>query len=179
MQISFDCPHLFNDKSRLSENGKKIFKECMAKLRGNANRNVPPLTRNGSLVTFDLPFVFHAGSTPTENAIALQALLHCLTAINEDYLRHCPDSAYLYESGIYYDRTEIWDSIPALYRRGYGDCKSLSCALVAERRAQRREAVPVFRWVAVKESSAPFHVFYHILVLAEDGWGTRAKFVVW
>ncbi len=147
----------------------------MRELRRARRTDIRPLKRHGSLVTFDLPHVFHADSTPAENAEALRTLLRALVAINEDYLREYPYTPRLYDAGIVYDRTDIWDSIPALYRRRYGDCKSLTCALVAERHAAGREAEPVFRWIAQRKGFGPFDVLYHILVLGEDGWEDPSK----
>jgi len=153
---------------------QRVFKACMARLRGNANRKIPPLQRDGNYVTFKLPYAFNLKSTKTDNAEALQALLHCLVAINIDYLENYPYTPLLYNSGVYYKRTEIWDSIPALYARGYGDCKSLACALVAERIVRGEKAEPVFRWIKL-ESPQKLHLFYHILVLSENGWEDPSK----
>src|ERR1700733_3808372 len=94
-------------------------------------------------VTYNLPHVFYPGSSPTANAQALEKLLETLTEANVEYLRRNP-TVRLYNSGVYYDRTTEWDSIPALYTRRYGDCKSLTCALVAEYRLQGLRAKAVF-----------------------------------
>ena len=175
MRITFDVPHLFEDGSRLSKNGQAILRSCMHELRRACGKSIKPLARHGSLVTFELPHVFHADSTPAENAQALRILLHALVAINEDYLSKYPRTPRLYDAGIVYDRTEVWDSIPALYRRRYGDCKSLACALVAERHAGGRKAEPVFRWIASRPDRSKFDILYHILVLGEEGWEDPSK----
>jgi hypothetical protein len=121
-------------------------------------------------ITFDLPHVFYPGASPVGNAMALRALLNCLIEINSAYLRdHTVKS--LYNSGVVYGRTQIWDTIPALYQRGYGDCKSLTAALVAERRKQGLQAVPVFRFKQRTDGNTDFH----ILVRTPSGFEDPSK----
>lgn len=72
-------------------------------------------------ICFDLGGVFYDGSSDEDNAIALQQLLECLIGINRLYLRRFR-APKLYQSGVRYARTQIWDSIPDLVKRGYGDC---------------------------------------------------------
>lgn len=108
-------------------------------------------------ITFDLPHVFFPGSSSEENAYALRALLDCLITLNRAYLRNHAVPA-LYRSGVVYGRTKVWDTIPALYQRGYGDCKSLSAALIAEYREQGIECQPVFRWVQRANGVKDFHI---------------------
>jgi hypothetical protein len=57
-----------------------------------------------------------------------------------------------------YGRTKVWDSIPALYARGYGDCKSLTAAYIAEYRLGGVACEPVFRFVRNKDKSKDFHI---------------------
>ena len=103
--------------------------------------------------------VFMPGSSPRANSFALKALLDKLTDANSDYLANMnPAALPLYSSGVYYARTTEWDSIPVLYWRGYGDCKSLTCALVAEYRRMGKQADPVFRYVKNKKGSYDFHI---------------------
>jgi hypothetical protein len=81
-----------------------------------------------------------------------------------------------------YGRTDDWETIPALYSAGYhgtdkpgtsfpthygrfGDCKSLSAALIAEYRFQGRAAEPEFRFADLPGGSRLFH----ILVRTEQG----------
>jgi hypothetical protein len=113
----------------------------------------------------NLPHVFNRRSTRDENAAALRILLESLIALNLAYLdtHHAPP---LYESGVRYGRTTIWETIPALYERGYGDCKSLTAALCAERRKRGRFANPVFRYA----QNASGGINYHILVQTESGF---------
>ena len=121
-------------------------------------------------VTYNLPHVFYPGSSPTANAQALEKLLETLTEANVEYLRRNP-TVRLYNSGVYYDRTTEWDSIPALYTRRYGDCKSLTCALVAEYRLQGLRAKAVFRHVMNSKGSYDFH----ILVRTPNGFEDPSK----
>jgi hypothetical protein len=97
-------------------------------------------------VCLDLGDVFHPGASDDDNAQALQALLECLVTINRVYLRRHPRTPKLYDSGVRYVRTQVWDSIPDLLARRYGDCKSLTAMLVAELRQQGEQAKPVFRF---------------------------------
>ena len=114
---------------------------------------------------FNLPHVFNQSSSRDENAAALKALLDCLIALNVAFL-DSNSAAPLYGSGVRYGRTTIWETIPALYQRGYGDCKSLTAALVAERRKQGILANPVFRWIRNDKGG----INYHILVQTADGF---------
>jgi hypothetical protein len=117
-------------------------------------------------ITFDLPHVFFPGSDQEENAHALGILLACLVRLNRAYLRNHSVPA-LYQSGVVYGRTQVWDTIPALYQRGYGDCKSLTAALIAEYLQKGIACKPVFRWMPRQDGSG--NTDYHILVLKESG----------
>jgi len=112
-------------------------------------------------ITFSLPHVFYPGSNRDEDADALRDSLDYLIRLNLSFLRHTA-VAPLYQSGVRYGRTTIWDTIPALYKRGYGDCKSLTAALVAQYRIARIDCAPVFRWVRRNDGSGSTD--YHILV---------------
>ena len=114
----------------------------------------------------DLPQAFYPGSSPVVNSYALKRLLEILTEANVEYLAKCP-AVGLYNSGVFYDRTTEWDSIPALYRRGYGDCKSLTCALVAEYRKQGKNASATFRHVVNSKGSYDFHIL--VMLSTPDG----------
>ena len=110
-------------------------------------------------ICFDLGHVFHSRANETENAFVLRSLMNCLVDINISYIKLSKNPVKkLYESGIYYDRTEIWYPIPALYALGHGDCKSLSAALVAEYRIKKIRARPVFRFRANKLGGNDFHI---------------------
>ena len=112
-------------------------------------------------IAFDLQHVFHPTSSSLDDAEALKILLDALIRLDLSYVRrHNP--APLYKSGVVYGRTTIWDPIPALYARGYGDCKSLSCARIAEYLAQGIPAKPVFRF---RKRPSDGGKDFHILIL--------------
>jgi hypothetical protein len=116
-------------------------------------------------ITFDLADMFGGGTSAVADARLLTVLLEALIDANLVYLRdHAAKS--LYRSGVVYARTRVWDTIPALYSRGYGDCKSLSAALCAEMRHRGEAAIPVFRWKQAADGSK----LYHILVQTSRGW---------
>ena len=125
------------------------------------------------IVPFTCDHVFSLESSRTENALVLRRLLDCLTGINEDYLRYhsTPD---LYESGVFYKRQELWEPIPALYSRGWGDCKSLACALVAQYRKAGIPCETVFRWKVNGQGSDGWTLF-HILVQTPTGFEDPSK----
>ena len=114
--------------------------------------------------TFDHPHVFHPESDRRENARVLELNLEYLIAVNRLY-RRFHSAPVLYQSGVRYERTVVWDSIPALYARQGGDCKSLTAALVAERRDKGLRVRPVFRWIKNEAGDSD----YHILVMHENG----------
>ncbi len=75
----------------------------------------------------------------------LRTLVDALVAINRHYIRrHAPRP--IYGAGLRYGRTEEWDTIPALYARGFGDGKSLAAARIAELLEGGVDAEPVFRY---------------------------------
>jgi hypothetical protein len=123
-------------------------------------------------ITINLPHVFSPGSTPVENAPVLQALLEALIAINRDFLKRRPWCPRLYDTSVYYARTYWWEPIPALYLRGFGDCKSLAAALIAEYRNAGIPAKPVFRW---SENPQTGSRDFHILVQTANGFEDPSK----
>ena len=163
MQITFDIPHVFQPGSDPEENDvvREIVKGYVRKITQSSAKThvVPSVKKTGKTqVTFDLPNAFDASSTPHTNAKVLQMLLHCLCDIDADYLKRRTGIPALYDSGVRYGRTQVWDSIPALYARGYGDCKSLTCALVAEYAMLGVATMPVFRWVVAPDNQTNFHI---------------------
>ena len=125
------------------------------------------------IIPIGLPHVFFPGSDPAENAEVLKATLEYLIAVNRYFLRHHPETPSLYESGVVYGRTVVWDSIPAVIERRFGDCKSLTAWLIAERRNRGLECMPVFRWIGKPGRGMQFH----ILVQTPDGFEDPSKFL--
>jgi hypothetical protein len=117
---------------------------------------------------------FSPDTSPVENAYALRALLDCLVRLNESYLKYHPKTPALYRSGVYYERVDEWLPIPALYQLGYGDCKSLAAALIAEYRAAKIPCEATFRWI-VRPHAPELVRDFHILVEVENGWEDPSK----
>lgn len=134
-------------------------------------------------ITLNIHQAFYPGASELDNALALRALLDCMVNLNLAYLRY-HSAPPLYESGVVYGRTDIWEPTKSLYlpnkhshQRGRtlfwdpigtsggkqrGDCKSLSSALIAEYLMKGKKAEPVFRWVKRKDHSGLLD--FHILV---------------
>jgi hypothetical protein len=128
-------------------------------------------------ILFSLPHVFSGPASPADpelahvdNACALRVLLDALIGLNLAYMRfhQCKP---LYKAGVRYGRTQEWECIPALYRRRYGDCKSLAAALIAQYRLAGVQADPVFRWVVNDDGGTD----YHILVQTNTGFEDPSK----
>ena len=126
-------------------------------------------------IVFNLPQVFSQGSDRAENSLVLRALLDNLIRINLIYLACESDRGRpvpsLYRSGVRYGRTVWWEPIPALYERGFGDCKSLTAALIAEYRNEGIPCNPVHRWIDGPNGTTN----YHILVQTERGFEDPSK----
>lgn len=173
MEITFNLPHLNQPGSSTAEKDKAlgVLTDCIKRIRLDIPGGLKAkLRQHGSYFTFTLPHVFVAGANDVDNSIALNALLECLTRINQLYLQYHPGTPELYHSGVRYARTKLWESIPALYDRTYGDCKSLTAALVAQYRHEGRKSKPVFRFKPRSHGTD-----YHILVLSEKGWEDPSK----
>jgi hypothetical protein len=123
------------------------------------------------IIPIGLPHVFYPGSDPEANAEVLKTTLIYLIAINRGYLRRHPRTPGLYESGVVYGRTVVWDSIPAVLDRTFGDCKSLTAWLIAERMQQGFDCQPVFRF----RNAPDGQLLYHILVQTPDGFEDPSK----
>ena len=123
--------------------------------------------------TFRIDKAFTPSSSDLQNAAALATLLACLCQLNGIWLLFHPLTPPLYATSVYYQRTEVWDTIPALYQRGYGDCKSLTAVRVPELRRGHIWARPVFRFKELPEGT-----MYHILIMFQDGtWEDPSKFL--
>ncbi len=184
MQITFSLPHVFFPGSPPIENthARRILVDCQSQLNQpyQQARSAPALYQVGTrCVVFTLPHAFVPDASIEENSHALKCLLECLVDFNRLFLAYNHPTNYvppLYESGVFYKRTEVWDSIPALYQRGYGDCKSLSAAYVAQAIRGGRDCAPVYRWIPRPEKNGRIPrleeggpVDYHILVQEADG----------
>lgn len=119
-------------------------------------------------ITFDLPHVFYPGSSSREDAEVLRAMLDMLVRVNLSYLRRHPATPPLYRAGVTYGRTEVWDSIPALYARRYGDCKSLSAARIAELTIKGVQCQPNFRFAPRPNGAKDFHILVQSYTGFED-----------
>ena len=118
------------------------------------------------IIPFELSHEFSEGSTPEENSFALKALLGALVALDVGFLRRTRDVPRLYASGIVYVREPHWLTTETMYLQGYGDCKSLTAAIIAERLFYDRvQCTPVFRDIRRKDGLLDFH----ILVMNPDG----------
>jgi hypothetical protein len=139
-------------------------------------------------ITFNFPNVFVPSASALDNALALRALLNCMIELNVAYLKH-HNVPLLYDSGVRYGRTHIWEPIAALYLpnkilqgrywfpEGHtggakiGDCKSLGTARVAELRIRGKRAEPTFRFAKKWDGG----LMFHILVQGPDGWEDPSK----
>lgn len=125
-------------------------------------------------IVYNLPHVFYAGSNRADNAAVLRAMLDMLIRVNISYLQSMNKRGHavapLYGSGVVYARTVWWEPIPALYERGYGDCKSLTCAKVAEDFMQGLKTRAVFRF-----NPKPKSTDYHILQQVTGGYHDPSK----
>lgn len=164
MQIVFAIPGFSTDSN--SVEGREVCKTidwCAARV---GSRKYKP-----GAVVFTIDRAFGRRSSNLVNAAALETLLACLTELNSIWLKYHSNHVALYDSPVYYKRTLIWDTIPALYARGFGDCKSLTACLVAELRRRGIWCRPVFRHMASVNST-----MFHILVMLSDGsWDDPSK----
>jgi hypothetical protein len=117
-------------------------------------------------ITFNINDAFNSQSNDLTNAYILRALLNCMVELNKAHLILNPKTPRLYESGVKYARTVLWEPIPALYARQMGDCKSLATARIAELQLQGVSCEPVFRFYTRPDGNKDFH----ILVRTARGW---------
>lgn len=180
MDITFSVLHAFTPGSSPAGNDdvRRILRDCLVRLnRAHSTNGVGPARYwvNGRLVVWHLPHVFVRKGNKDSNAYALNCLLECLIELNLSYLKYGGNYSIptLYDSSVYYKRTQIWDTIPALYKLGYGDCKSLSAALIAQYRWQGIECAPVFRFVERADGTESLD--FHILVQTATGFEDPSK----
>jgi len=196
MQIAFAIPHFDSASTSPVERERmlSILKSAVSALQrahgvsraasASSPSGAVHGTRGTKKFAFSLPSFFNTLSSQTDDDKALRILLDALTEINTVYLEFHPNTPSLYPRGaqpvytggpVFYARTQIWDPIPALYRRGYGDCKSLSAALIADYRRKHIEAYPVFRWVRTTDPNRKGETNYHILVQTAKGFEDPSK----
>jgi hypothetical protein len=172
MQITFNLQHVLNPGSSLDVNtdALRTLRGCLTRLNRARPHNgiAPALYRiDGHCVVWDIPFAFYDGASDEVNAGCLRALLDCLIDFNIMLLKRLPDVTPLYQSPVFYKRTQVWDAIPALYNKGFGDCKSLTAALIAEYRMRGVQCIPEFRFDPPKVPGGT--MLFHILVRTLTG----------
>jgi len=117
------------------------------------------------LIQYNISHAFYPGSDKTLNARTLRVLMRNLIELNLIYLEEAPRLGYavplLYASGVVYDRTVWWEAIDALYKRRFGDCKSLTGAWIAEQLLRGVRCQPVFRWVENEDGTIEYHILAH------------------
>ena len=123
-------------------------------------------------VVFSIDRAFYPRASNKANAAALETLLACLCALDSIWLKYHPNHVPLYQTGVYYERTLVWDTIPALYMRGFGDCKSLTACRVAEMRRAGIWCRAVFRHKS-QVSSTMFHIL--LMLGGLDDWEDPSK----
>lgn len=164
MHITFAIPGFLTDAQSAEGRQVRYVVDWCAKKVGSAK------FKPGAVV-FSIDRAFKPRASDLDNATALENLLACLTALDTIWLRYHPATPSLYSTPVYYARTLVWDTIPALYMRGFGDCKSLSACRVAELRKQHIWCRPTFRHK--KQVSA---TMFHILVMLEGAvWEDPSK----
>src|SRR3990170_1702845 len=127
-------------------------------------------------VTFELDS-FNGLSDQEESLENLSAMLDCLIAIDENYLRRRvgrdfgrnPAVPLLYASGVRYEEEpaggEFWRDIPTVLKYGTSDCEDLCAWLVAEKRV--RFGIPA-RPIIVPQLRPNGKFLYHIQVATPD-----------
>lgn len=180
MDITFSVLHAFHPVSNPdgTADAHRVLHDCLVRLNhapATNGVNAAQYYINGRLVVWSLPNVFVNTCSEDDNAYALRCLLDCLIRLNLSYLKYGGKRKIrkLYDSGVYYDRTQIWDTIPGLYLRGYGDCKSLTAALIAQYLHEGKECAPVFRFQKRPDGSGALD--FHILVQTADGFEDPSK----
>jgi hypothetical protein len=157
MNIAFAIPGFATDSKSVQGRAVRRVVDVCAKRLGKA-------TFKPGVVVFRIDRAFNTRSSKQENAIALEVLLAALCALNRIWLQCYPGTPPLYATPVFYERTVVWDTIPALLSRGFGDCKSLTACEIAEFRESGVWCRPVFRF-----QGDPSAIMFHILIMFEDG----------
>ena len=117
------------------------------------------------LIPYNISHAFYPGADKTLNARTLRVLMRNLIELNLVYLEEAPRLGYavpqLYASGVVYDRTYWWEPIDALYKRKFGDCKSLTGAWIAQQLIRGVKCEPVHRWVENPDGTTEYHILVH------------------
>jgi hypothetical protein len=131
-------------------------------------------------IIYDIDYAFFPESSSVDNAHALWTLVNTLVRLNRLYRRlYRGQVPSLYRSGVYYRRVpkgqpDKWLPIPALYKRGWGDCKSLAPARIAEILESGHKAEPVFRYNPRADGALDFHILIQTTA-NQTGWEDPSK----
>ena len=102
-------------------------------------------------------------------ARVLGRLLEAVIEANMEYLRACPSTPSLYESGVAYEEEpgerDNWQDIPETLGLGTGDCEDLGCWRIAELRVRAGENATPF----IKIRGDGNRTICHIAVRRADG----------
>src|SRR5580658_6319767 len=102
-------------------------------------------------------------------ARVLERLLEALIEADIEYLRACPSTPSLYESGVVYEEEpgerDNWQDIPETLGLGKGDCEDLGCWRIAELRVRAEEHATPF----IKSREVGNRTVVHIAVRRADG----------
>ncbi len=157
MNIAFAIPGFSTDPN--SAEGQSVRKAVDKCARAVGKKMFAP-----GAVVFTIDRAFSPRASDQMNAAALEMLLECLCTLDQIWVTSGRQHTELYSTPVYYARTVVWDTIPALYGRGFGDCKSLTACVVAELRARGIWCRPTFRFKTGSRST-----MFHILVMFADG----------
>lgn len=153
MHIVFGIPGFSTDST--SAEGKLVraaVSKCASKVGSSEFRP--------GAVVFTIDRAFGTRGSDRMNAAALRIMMECLIELDSIWLAFHSSTPRLYESGVYYRRTLLWDTIPCLLARGWGDCKSLAAMRVAENHRDGIWSRSVYRFLPGNTST-----MYHILVM--------------
>lgn len=113
------------------------------------------------LINYNFGHVFYPGADMVMNIQTACEMLELNIRCNLIYLTRARQLRYsvpsLYRSGVVYKRAVYWEAIPDLYKRGNGDCKNLTPALIAEQRFRGIYSQPAIRWVENADGSIDYH----------------------
>lgn len=118
------------------------------------------------VIEYNLDHVFYPGADMVLNTQTLREMNEFLVRVNLVFLNRARQLGLavpsLYRSGVVYRRQRFWEPIPTLYRNGYGDCKSLAAARIAEQRFNGLTSFPAVRWADSENNDGSLD--WHILV---------------